>query len=337
MKQKVLLTGASGGIGFEVLKQFVSNGNISLTVILRASRKNKKMILPFIQEVTVVFGDLSKTQDIAQLETSFDAVIHLAALIPPQAYISSDRTYQVNVLGTHELIKHLEKTSPKAFFMFSSSIAIYGDRLKTPHIMVTDPLHEEDEDFYVQSKIKAERVVQKSTMDWTIYRLTAILGVNNHKITGLMFHNPLDTCMEIATPKDAARAFVNGINHRQALAHKVFNLGGGENCRTSYRSLLEKNLEINGLGKLDFPKKSFAEKNFHCGYMMDSDVLEEIVRFRRHTLEDYYRLNEIAVSKIQKFFSALLKKQIKYFLGRMSLPLKAYRGKDTVLMERFFE
>lgn len=337
MKKQVLLTGASGGIGFEVLKQFIALGTVKLTVIIRASKKNKKKILPFLKEVTVVYGDLSNRWDIAQLKTSFDTVIHLAAIIPPQAYLSSKRTHKVNVQATDDLLRHLEDTSPKAFFMFSSSVAIYGDRLKTPKIRVGDPLHEDDEDFYVQSKIKAERIVQNSSLDWTIFRLTAILGVNNHKISGLMFHNPLDTSMEIATPQDTARAFVNGMTHRTSLSHNIFNLGGGASCRTSYRALLERNFEINGLGKLDFPEKTFAEKNFHCGYLVDSDSLEEIIRFRQHSLEDYYQLNEAAVPNIQKFFSGLFKKPIKYFLRRMSLPLKAFKSKDPILMKRFFE
>ena len=104
--------------------------------------------------------------------------------------------------------------------MFSSSVAIYGDRLKILRLRQTDPLDDDDEDFYVQSKIKAEEVVQHSHLDWTIFRLTAILGVNNHKITGLMFHMPLDTPMEITTPSDAARAFVNAIEHKPLLSKK---------------------------------------------------------------------------------------------------------------------
>ena len=67
-----------------------------------------------------------------------------------------------NVLGTQLLIRHFESYCPKAFFMFSSAVAIYGDRLKNPEIRVSDPLHEDDEDFYVQSKIEAEQVVQHS-------------------------------------------------------------------------------------------------------------------------------------------------------------------------------
>ena len=37
------------------------------------------------------------------------------------------------------------------------------------------------------------------------------MGVNNYKMSGLMFYMPLETRMEIATPEDVGRAFVNGL------------------------------------------------------------------------------------------------------------------------------
>ena len=74
---------------------------------------------------------------------------------------------------------------------------------------------------------------------------------------------------------------------------KIFNLGGGEKCRLTYRQLLEKKaFELYGLGKLNFHPKTFAEKNFHCGYMVDSDDLEGILKFRTHTLNDYFLMTQ---------------------------------------------
>jgi nucleoside-diphosphate-sugar epimerase len=220
--------------------------------------------------------------------------------------------------------------------MFSSSVAIYGDRLKNPEIRVSDPLHNDDEDFYVQSKIKAEKAVRNSRLDWTIFRLTAILGVNNHKITGLMFHMPLETPMEITTPSDAARAFVNGLERKKMLSKKIFNLGGGKSFRTTYRELLAENFKINGLGKLNFPENTFAEKNFHCGYMMDSDDLENILQYRKHTLSDYYRLNREAVPIVRKYLTILFRGLIKFFLRQMSEPLRASKSNVIKERERFF-
>ena len=83
-----------------------------------------------------------------------------------------------------------------------------------------------------------------SKLEWTIFRLTAIMGVKNHKMTGLMFHMPLSTPMEICMPEDTARAFTNGIEKRDQLKNKVFNLAGGPSCRTSYEEFLGINFRM---------------------------------------------------------------------------------------------
>ena len=336
MIKSILLTGASGGIGFEVFHQILEAKKYKLSIFIRASKKNIKRFEPYNRQVDIIYGDLTNSEDLKQICKPYHAVIHLAAIIPPIAYKSQVKTSKVNVIGTQLLLRHLESYCQEAFFLFSSSVAIYGDRLKNPEIRVSDPVDKDDPDFYVQSKINAEKIVEQSKLTWTIFRLTAILGVNNHKITGLMFHMPLDTPMEITTPSDAARAFVNGIEKKHLLAQKIFNLGGGAAFRTTYRELLTENFKINGLGKLNFPEKTFAEKNFHCGYMVDSDDLEDILHFRKHTLVDYYRMNREAVPIIRKYLSIPFRGIIKFFLRQMSEPLSAIRRNDMKEIERFF-
>lgn len=336
MKKQILLTGATGTVGKEALKQLCSHPAYEISVMCRASSKNKKILHPYLNQIKLIHIDLSDQKEMEKLEGSFDTVIHLAAIIPPLADEMPALTHKVNFEGTKNLIERLESTSPNCFFMFSSSIAVYGDRLLTPDISVNDTLPKHEEDAYAQSKIDTEPIIMNSKLDWTIFRLTAIMGVKNHKMTGLMFHMPLATPIEIAMPEDTARAFTNGVEKRAELKNKVFNLAGGPTCRTTYEEFLGINFRINGLGAVDFPAKTFAEKNFHCGNYIDGDDLENITHFRKHSLEDYTRLNEDAISGIQKFFASILKRPIKYFMRRQSLPLKAYKNKDKALMERFF-
>ena len=121
-----------------------------------------------------------------------------------------------------------------------------------------------------------------------------------------------------------------------SLKNKIFNLAGGPSCRTTYQEFLGINFEINGLGKVDFPAKTFAEKNFHCGFYIDGDDLENITHFRKHSLEDYIALNKAEIPALQKFFAAIFRRPIKYFMKRQSLPLKAYKSQNKELLERFF-
>jgi nucleoside-diphosphate-sugar epimerase len=336
MKVKILLTGASGTVGKKVLDQLVEKDGYDITVFSRYSVKNRKKFAAYKNKVRVVYGNLSRPEDVERLKGLYDAAIHLAAVIPPLADEKPELAQAVNTNGTALLVNLLEHHSPDTFFMYSSSIAIYGDRLGHPDIKVGDPLQPSPGDEYAVSKIRAEEIIRNSQLDWTIFRLTAIMGIKNHKMSRLMFHMPLDTRIEIATPNDAARAFVNGIEKRRQLSGKIFNLGGGRACRLSYRDLLERTFDLYGLGKFDFPPKTFAEKNFHCGNYIDGDELEKIVHFRKADLEGYFNMVEKSISPIQKITTWLFKDAIKFFLAKQSEPLKACKEQNAQLMERFF-
>ena len=332
-KKNVLLTGASGTVGFEVLKQLLAKDLYNITVFDKESVVSRKKLLPYEQQVNVLFGDISVESDLHSIK-DMDYVIHLAAVIPPVADDFPELAKKVNLIGTQNLIKQLELDSPDAFFLYSSSISVYGDRIENPWINVGDALQPSEGDYYARTKILAETSIQNSALDYTIFRLAAIMG--NHKISKLMFHQPLNTALEIATPRDTARAFVNGIEKQAALSKKIFNLGGGASCRISYEGFLKRSFQIFGLGQMNFPKYSFADKNFHCGYYQDGDDLERIVHFRQDSLEDYLKMEAEKVSFGRKFATKLFSIPAKWYLLQKSEPYEAYKKNDLAQMKHYF-
>ena len=333
--KSVLLTGASGTVGYQVLKQLCEKSDqYSLTVFDKKNKNSHKKLKPFREKAEIVWGDLTNKDDVDKVCYNKDFVIHLAAIIPPLADKKPDLSWKVNVEGTKNLIENLEKYSPDTFLLYSSSISVYGDRLKNPWIKTDDPLHPSQGDEYAKTKIEAEKIIQNSKLDWTIFRLTAIMG--GHKISELMFHMPLETPLEIATPEDTARAFVNALNKRKQLSKKIFNLGGGEKCRIIYKDFLNRSFEISGLGKPDFPKYSFAEKNFHCGYYADGDELENILHFRKDTIDSYFEKQKEKTNKCTKFFTCIFRSTIIIHLLKKSEPLIAFFSKNIKLKRRFF-
>ena len=332
-KKNVLITGVSGTVGFEVLLQLIDNKNYNIIIFDKETKQSSAKLLPYKDKVNLVFGDISVLKDLEPIK-NIDVAIHLAAIIPPVADDFPDLAKKVNLIGTQNLIKQLENHSPNAFLMYSSSISVYGDRIENPFIKVGDALEPSPRDYYAETKIGAEIAVQNSKLDYTIFRLAAIMG--NHKISKLMFHQPLNTALEIATPEDTARAFVNGIEKQSLLSKKIYNLGGGEKCRISYKGFLERSFTIFGLGKLNFPKKAFADKNFHCGFYADGDDLEQIVRFRKDTLEDYFKMEADKVSSFMQFITSIFKKPVKWFLLQKSEPYQAYKNKDAKEINHYF-
>lgn len=334
-RKKILLTGASGTVKQEVLKQlFVLNNMYDITVFDTKSTTAIKTFKPFKKEINIVYGDITNDNDLNNICFDKDIVIHLAAIITPLADEKPELSFQVNTLGTENLIKFLELHSPNAFFLYSSSISVYGDRLNTPMITVNDALKPSEGDEYAKTKIAAERIIQNCKLDWSIFRLTAIMG--GHKISKLMFHQPLKTSMEIATPMDTARAFVNAVDKQKQLSKKIFNLGGGENCRILYDDFLSRSFKLFGLGRLDFLPKTFAEKNFHCGYYKDGDELNEILNFRKDTLESYFEKEKSKVSFFKKIGVSIFKNWIKKYLQRQSEPYTAFINHDTKMINHYF-
>ena len=334
VKKRILLTGASGTVGIETLQHLVQISDYEITVFDVKTRNSIKKLAPFQSHVEIVYGDIGNEEEVNEVTKSKDAVIHLAAIIPPLADINPELAYRVNVQGTENLIRGLEKGSPNCHLVFSSSVSVYGDRIYNPEIKVSDVLKPSPGDQYGEMKVMCETLIQNSKLSWTIFRLAAIMG--NHKISRLMFHMPLNTPMEICTPRDTGRAFANALGHLKKLENQVFNLGGGENCVILYGAFLDKMFDKFGLGKVNFPRKSFAEKNFHCGIFKDGDVLEAIIHFRRQNLEDYFEMASQQIHPLQRKTTFLFRSIIKKWLLSKSEPYRAHKKGNVRELNRFF-
>lgn len=334
IKKRILLTGASGTVGLETLQHLIQNPDYEVTVFDVKTRNSIKKLAPFQSRVEIVYGDIGNEEEVQKVTQNMDIVIHLAAIIPPLADINPELAYRVNVQGSENLIRGLEKGSPECHLIFSSSVSVYGDRINNPEIKVTDELKPSPGDQYGETKVLCESLIQNSKLSWTIFRLAAIMG--NHKISKLMFHMPLKTPMEICTPKDTGRAFANAVKHLKKLENQIFNLGGGENCVIMYQSFLDKMFGEFGLGKANFPDKAFAEKNFHCGILRDGDVLDSIINFRKQNLKDYFEMVGQRISPIQKRTTFLFKSIIKKWLLSKSEPYRAHKKGNLRELNHFF-
>ncbi len=334
---RVLVTGASGTVGKEVVYQLLNEkDNYEVTVFDLRTQGSRKLLGQFEGDIRIHYGDIGNEEMVAQACKDKDAIIHLAAIIPPLADENHALAEKVNIRGTRNLIQGMLKFSPLAFFLYSSSISVYGDRLQHPLIKTVDQLVPCERDFYAKTKLAAEKLIREKLTHWAIFRLTAIMGTNNHSASPLMFHMPLDTKMEICTPSDTARAFVYALRHQRELEQQIFNLSGGADCRISYRDFIQRSFKISGLGSSGFQPGTFAEKNFHCGYYADGDNLEKILHFRHDTMEDYFVQLKQSVSPLQKGATMLLRYFIKRRLQNLSAPYKALKKNNRTDIGYFF-
>jgi nucleoside-diphosphate-sugar epimerase len=158
---KILLTGANGFLGNYIYNHLVLSDNVSTL-----GRYNGDLIC-----------DLSLS--IPKIE-EVDLVVHAAgkAHINPKTSDEIESFYNVNLLGTKNLLQGLTITLPKRF-VFISSVSVYGlirgENINEDHSLLA---HET----YGKSKIEAEQIVQEwcnnHSVRCTILRLPLVVGTN---------------------------------------------------------------------------------------------------------------------------------------------------------------
>ena len=282
---KILLTGAFGNVGLSTLKELLNN-DYNVRVFEVYNKKNRRIAKKFKNQVEIIWGDLRNKDDVNSAVQNQDIVIHLAAIIPPLADTNPSLAEAVNVGGTRNIIDAMKNQVQKPKLLFTSSVAVYGDRRYNPMIDVNDPLTPSKGDYYAITKIIAEKLIRETDLDFAIFRLTYITSIDKLNMDPLMFHMPLDTSIEICDTKDVGLALVNAIECNEVWG-ETFNLAGGKQCRITYREYLNDMMEIFGLGRNFLPEEGFAEKDFHCGFM-NTDKSQSILKYQKHTLEDYY-------------------------------------------------
>src|SRR5512142_31107 len=93
---KVLLTGGSGNVGSHTLPQLVARGHTVrwFARLTTAGRRTARDLPPGVE---VVWGDITDAAAVQRATAGADAVVHLAALIPPAADDEPERARAVNV------------------------------------------------------------------------------------------------------------------------------------------------------------------------------------------------------------------------------------------------
>jgi nucleoside-diphosphate-sugar epimerase len=336
MRQKILLTGGSGAVGFQAFKELLKrNDRYFMRVLSLDTRYERKLFMPYKDQVEIIWGDIRNYGDVNRAVDDVDSILHVAGIIPPTADRYPKLARAVNVDGTRNLIRAMLKQNNPPDILFTSSISVYGDRLKEPYIQVGDPLKPSEGDIYAQTKIDAENIIRSSGVRWSILRLCGIL-VDKLHIQPLMFHMPLETALEWCHVEDVGYALVQGIGEKSIFG-RIFNLGGGVRCRTDARGFLSQMLPMWGLDSEVIPDFAFATQNFHSGYYQDGDLLNRILNFQKKTLQDYYHSVRLSVSPFQRLLVRCLPRfLIRYWFVKMSEPVKAIKENNETLIQRFY-
>jgi len=158
----ILLTGATGLVGARLLPRLVERGE-DCRALVRPGKEAPA-------GATAVQGDLFDTASLADALTGVSAIIHLAAVFRTQ---DTDLIWKSNLEGTRSLIAAAQAHAPDARFIMASTSNVYGRNLTRPG-RETDSV--EPEQAYPASKVAAEKLLQESTLNWSIVRFPFVYG-----------------------------------------------------------------------------------------------------------------------------------------------------------------
>jgi nucleoside-diphosphate-sugar epimerase len=327
VKNRILLTGASGTLGKEVFKELLNRTNFyDVSLFLRGSRKNKKLFKQYLGKVKIFWGTLQNYEEVKKAVNEQDVVIHAAGALPDLAFKNPDIVFSTNVDGTQNVIKAMENQVNPPKLIYTSSVAVYGDRRENPIIKLSDPLDEDTKDIYAKTKIEAERLIKESKLEYCIFRIPFVVATEVLKFRMVMFYISLETSVEAIHSKDVGLALVNAIDSKE-IWNNFFNLGGGKQCQISYRDNLDDMYEVMGFGRGFLPDEAFSKEHSHCGFFDEQETkhIQSILKFQNITLEDFYKEIKNWIG-IKRYLIPLVKPILRWVILRRSEFYQSYKS-----------
>lgn len=276
---RVLLTGAFGNVGTSVLREVAGRGH-DVVCFDVPSRANRKLATKFRAHAS--WGDIRDRSDVEQAMAGCEAVIHLAAVIPPGSDRKPDLAEAVNVGGTANIIAAAQ-AQRGVRIVFASSLALFG---RTQHLppprTLDDPVRVTDA--YTRHKAACEEMLRASGLDVAIMRFGAVLPLQVlNSIDPLMFEVPLADRIEFVHTYDVALALLNALE-QEAVWGRTLLIGGGPSCQLYQREIIGRGLAAAGLAML--PDRAFGTTPYHTDWL-DTTESQSLLEYQRFTYDDY--------------------------------------------------
>lgn len=312
----ILVTGAFGNIGRSVIDEIIKR-NHEITVFEKKSKRTIKASKKYKDIVKeTIFGDITNYDDVRYAVAGMDAVIHLAAIIPPLSN-NRDLCMAVNVEGTRNVVNAIKENGNKAILIHSSSSSVMGP---TQHLAppVKVELKPRATDNYTESKIESEKIVKDARLNkYCITRLGAVMpskGIWSFKTLSYGFEIAFNSRIEMILDSDVGLAQITAVEKLRLNlidSGNTYFLGGGDKCRLKYGEFF--NGLLNSIGIPDISKESFTRKPSFLDWL-DTNKAQSDLQFQRFSYNDYIKIfkrNMRRYLPFTKLFGNLVKLIIK--------------------------
>ena len=279
---KVLLTGAFGNMGPNVIEALLEKGH-QVRCFDRKTEATQAKAQRYASRVEMVWGDLRDATSVADAVRGREVVLHLAFALPPFSEQRPDKACEINVGGTRNILNAMKVSSPPPKIVMTSTSSVFkldpNNRLpRTAADLV------EATDNYSKHKLECEQMVRESGLDWAIFRM-GMLPTIMPEIGFWIFFIPLDTQMQFLHPKDAGLALANAVTSKDIWG-KTLLIGSGGDSRIYYRDFVEKYTRVVGIGMLT--EKAFSTKPYYTVWM-DTSESQSLLDYQRYSFSDFAR------------------------------------------------
>lgn len=287
--RKVLITGGYGFVGSALSMLLAQRGDCKVTV-LDNLLSGDRLTLP---NVSFIRGDVRDSQLLRTTIPNYDVVVHLAAIVgAPACAIDPEFSYEVNVLGTQNVIQAMR---PNQSLVYTSTSSVYGSVPSAARV------HEEYEavpiNDYARQKLYTEELVRLSGIPYTIFRPVTAFGVTERIRLDLLVNTMIYEALTARTIRlfepEIIRPMVSVYDFARALMfaalgvfpqNEVFNLGDPRFTVTK-RELAENIAGLCGASVSEIEETSLDPRNYFVdfgklhlyGFRCESSGLREAV------------------------------------------------------------
>ena len=297
MVEKIFLTGGTGSLGRELLKELLEKTNFEIILLIHDKGKklkkeelfellklNKKT--DYLKRVSTYKGDITKKnlelerKDYNKLVNETSLVLHAAALT--SFNLPLDKIRKVNVEGTRNLLKLVGKCKNLRKCVFLSTIYVCGKR--TGLILEKERQHTAGfVNTYEQSKYEAEAIVESfwDELPISIYRISTLIGnsksgevtkfIAPHQALEMiylglapMMPGKSDYYIDLI-PNDVCAEIVLDLFNNHFVSKKVFHIISGKNKSYNLKKIIDQSYYLlarydSAWRKIDYPKPILAEQ-----------------------------------------------------------------------------
>ncbi len=129
---KILINGGCGFLGSNLAREGILKGHdiIVFDNLFRTGSAENLKYLETLGKFKYINGDVRNQNDVETLfknEGPFDAIFHLAGQFAMTSIQNPRLDFEINTLGTFNVLESARKYSPKSAILYSSTNKVYGD------------------------------------------------------------------------------------------------------------------------------------------------------------------------------------------------------------------